>query len=302
MTAFVKAADLGSLTAAANALGLSSQMVSKHVADLEKRLGAQLLHRTTRRQSLTAIGQAFYERCRVVLAETEAAESLVHDLSTTPRGQLRVNAPETFGACSMAPLISRYLKIHPNVAVELTLSDRYVDVVDEGYDAVIRLGPLKDSSLAARALAPHRLVACASPAYLAERGIPGSPDDLTDHECLGFVYASGLPNAEWHFAREGRTYPVPVRGRFRVNDGRVLHAAALDGQGILLQAETTVADDLASGRLVRVLPTYEAPSRPMHILFSARRPQTPKLRTFIDMVVEAFGTPESPAATRHLRR
>ena len=170
MGVFVKAADLGSFTAAAAALGISSQMVGKHVSFLEQRLGAQLLQRTTRQQSLTTIGEAFYERCRAIIADAEAAETLVNDLSTTPRGRLRINAPITFGAVCVAPLVGRYLQAHPNMDVELTLSDRYADAIDEGFDIVFRVGVLKDSSLAARALLTYRLMACASPAYLAEHG------------------------------------------------------------------------------------------------------------------------------------
>ncbi|GJD50877.1 HTH-type transcriptional regulator DmlR [Methylobacterium crusticola] len=289
MAAFVRAADLGSFTAAAGTLGISAQMVGKHVGFLEERLGAQLLRRTTRRQSLTDVGRAYYARARAVLSEAEAAEALVHDLSTTPRGRLRVNAPVTFGACRLAPLVTRYLAAYPEVEVELTLTDRYVDLVDEGYDAVIRLGPLKDTGLAARALGPHRLVACAAPAYLAAHGAPRVPEDLAAHACLSYVNWSGLPYAEWRFARDGRVHAVAVRSRFQVNDGRALLAAALDGHGVILQPEAVVAADLDAGRLVPVLPGYAAPSRPLYLLFPARRPQTPTLRAFIDCVVEAFG-------------
>ncbi len=289
MAVFVKAADLGSFTAAADALGLSSQMVGKHVGFLEKRLGARLLNRTTRRQSLTAIGQTFYERCRAILTEAEAAEALVHDLSASPRGRLRVNAPVTFGACSLAPLVMRYLRTYPGVEVELTLNDRYVDVVDEGYDVVIRLGPLKDSNLVARVLRPFHLVACASPAYLAARGTPLTPHDLAGHECLGFIYASGFPFSEWRFFKDGRDHTIAVRSRFQSNDSRILRDAALDGCGIILQADSFVGDDLASGALVRVLADYETPSREMHALFHGGRPPTPKLRTFVDLVFQQFG-------------
>lgn len=289
MGVFVKAADLGSFTAAAAALGMSSQMVGKHVSFLEARLGAQLLRRTTRQQSLTDVGHSFYGRCRTILAETEAAEALVNDLSTTPRGRLRVNAPVTFGACRLAPLVTRYLQAHPDVEVELTLSDRYVDVVDEGYDAVIRVGPLKDTALAMRELATYPLVACASPAYLAASGAPDAPEELANHCCLTFVNWSGLPYAEWRFTKAGRVHAVQVRSRLQINDGRALLAAALDGHGIILQPEVVVRDDLDTGRLVRVMPAYAAPSYSMHLLFSARRSQTPKLRSFIDCVVDAFG-------------
>ena len=176
-------------------------MVGKHVGALEARLGAPLLRRTTRRQSLTDIGQAFYERSRIILAEMEGAEALVHDMSATPRGRLRVSAPVNSERAGLAPLVTRYLATYPNVEVEVNLTDRYVDVVDEGYDAVIRLGPIKDTALAARELQAHRQVACAAPSYLAARGTPASPDDLVRHECLGYVNWSGLPYAEWRFSR-----------------------------------------------------------------------------------------------------
>lgn len=289
MAVFVKAADLGSFTAAGTALGISSQMVGRHVSFLEERLGAQLLQRSTRRQSLTAIGHVFYERCRVVLAEVDTAEATARELSTTPRGRLRVSAPVTFGSIALAPLISNYLRIYPQVEVALDLTDRYVDVVGEGYDAVIRLGQLKDSELISRALVPYRLIACASPAYLASRGTPQTPADLVAHDCLGFVFASGQPFSEWHFDKEGQSHEVQVRSRFQVNDARVLQAAALDGHGIILQADLILADDLAAGRLVQVLPDYETPMRALNILFAAARPPTQTLRSFIDHVVERFG-------------
>lgn len=298
MGVFVKTVDLGSLTAAATALGLSPQMVGKHVGFLEARLGAPLLRRTTRRQSLTAIGQAFYERCRIILYDIETAEALVHDMSATPRGRLRVSAPVNFGACRLAPLVTRYLAAYPDVEVEVNLTDRYVDVVDEGYDAVIRLGPIKDTALAARELQAHRQVACAAPAYLAARGTPVSPDDLVGHDCLGYVNWSGLPYAEWRFSKAGHVHAVQVRSRFQVNDGRVLLAAALEGRGIVLQPDAILREALDAGRLVPVLAEYTAPSRPMVLLFSARRPQPKTLRSFIDCVVDAFGLRSFPDRDR----
>lgn len=289
MAVFVKAADLGSFAAAAAATGLSAQMVGKHVGALEERLGAELIRRTTRRQSLTEVGRAFYERCRAILAEMEAAEALGQDLGSTPRGRLRVNAPVTFGACCLAPLVWRFLDAHPEVGVELTLSDRYVDLVGEGYDAVVRLGALDDSSLLGRTLQPHRLVACASPGYLARRGTPRVPEDLAAHDCLGFVYATGLPFAEWRFSRGDRETAVQVRSRFESNDARVLRDAALAGHGIILQSERVMADDFAAGRLVPVLTDHGAPSRPMHVLLSPSRRRSPGLKLFVEVVVDAFG-------------
>lgn len=289
MAVFVKAADAGSFSAAASALGMTSQMVGKHVGFLEARLGARLLNRTTRRQSLTGVGREFYHRCRAILAEAEAAEMLVAELSTTPRGRLRVNAPVTFGTFRLAPLINTYLKAYPEMQVELTVTDRYVDMVNEGYDALIRLGPLSDSALVARKLAPYRYVACASPGYLAGRGMPVIPADLAAHECLGFVNWSGVPYVEWSFSKGRQVHSVQVCPRLQVNDQRVLSLAALDGHGVVLAAEVAVTEALATGRLIRVLPDYEAPSVPMHLLLSGGRRQPPSVRTFIDMVVTSFG-------------
>ncbi|HTH76903.1 MAG TPA: LysR substrate-binding domain-containing protein, partial [Trinickia sp.] len=202
MAIFAKAAEAGSFAAAGAALGMSSQLVGKHVRALEARYGMQLINRTTRRQSLTEAGRAFYEGCKAVLAEAQAVEALTANLQAVPRGTLRVNAPVSFGAYRLAPALARYLADHPEVQVELTLSDRVVDLVDEGYDAVIRIAPLPDSRMIARPLAPYRLIVCASPAYLAVRGTPRRPEDLADHECLGFAYWGRPPEPEWALTSE----------------------------------------------------------------------------------------------------
>ncbi len=289
MAVFVKAADSGSFAATAAALGLSSQMVGKHVRSLEERVGVRLLNRTTRRQSLTEVGRAFYERCKLVLAEAESADALAAELRAVPRGRLRVNAPVNFGTHRLVPMLVRYLRQHPEVSVDLTLSDRIVDLVDEGYEAVIRISPLADSTLIARSLAPYRLIACASPSYLAERGTPMAPEDLARHECLGFAYWARPPADEWQFTGAEGVHAVRVGSRLAINNGQALRAAALEGFGIILLSQELLEDDLASGRLVRILPGYEPPSRPMHILFAPDRRPTPKLRSFIDFVVATFG-------------
>lgn len=292
MEVFVKAVDLGSFTAAATAMGLSSQMVGKHVRSLEQRLGTQLMRRSTRRQSLTETGRLYYDRCRSILLEVKAAEAVAEDLNAAPRGRLRLSAPVGFGACRLAPMLTSFVERYPEVAIELVLTDRYVDLVDEGYDAVLRLGPVADTSLAARELAPHELVACASPGYLARRGAPRTPADLCDHACLGFVNASGLPYLEWRFTDEdGTPQSIRVRSRFQVNDGRVLADAAIAGAGIMLQPEAVLREHLDAGRLMRVLANYSAPSRPMLLMFSGQRSQPPKLRALIDAVVSAFAAP-----------
>ncbi len=291
MAVFVKAADTGSFTAAGVALGLTSQMVGKHVVALEQRVGASLLQRTTRRQSLTETGLRFYERCRVILAEAEAAYALEEGASAAPRGRLRLSAPVGFGACWLAPVVTAFLDRHPGLEVELALTDRFVDLVSEGYDATLRLGPIEGTSLAVRELAPHRQVACAAPAYLSRRGTPRTPLDLADHDCLGFINWSGRLFAEWRFGRDGVITPVRIRSRFQVNDGRVLVAAAVDGHGVILQPDFVVRDALVRGALIPILTDYVAPMRTLYLIHSARNPQPPKLSAFIDHLEEALATP-----------
>jgi DNA-binding transcriptional LysR family regulator len=263
-------------------------MAGKHVRSLEDRLGTPLMRRSTRRQSLTDAGRLFYERCRRVLSEVEAAEAVVEDVSAAPRGRLRISAPVGFGATKLAPVLINLMARHDGLEIELVLTDRYVDPVDEGYDAVIRLGPIAETSLVARELISHRQVVCASPAYLAAHGVPETPEDLADHACLGFVNASGLPYAVWRFTKNGTDHTVRIRSRFQVNDGRVLAAAAVAGHGIVLQPEAVLRDAIERGSLVPVLTDYQAPGRSMFLMFTAGRPQPPKLRALIDEAVKAF--------------
>lgn len=234
MEAFVAAAESGSYARAATRLGLSPQMVAKHVAALEQRLGARLLNRTTRRQSLTELGSAYLERCKHILGEAQAADSLAQIMNATPRGKLRISAPVTFGSYSLMPFVTGFLREHPEVEIDLHLTDRYIDLVEEGYEAAFRIGPLADSSLTARPLAPYRLIACAAPAYLAARGTPRVPADLEQHECLGYVYWSRPADHQWQFRRAGQVHEVQVRSRLQVNESRALLSAAVDGFGIVL--------------------------------------------------------------------
>lgn len=290
MAAFVKAAEVGSFTAAASALRMSPQMIAKHVTWLESRLGTRLLNRTTRRQSLTDIGKAYYDRCKLVLAEADWADSLAEEAKGTPRGRLRVNAPVSFGTHSLTPVIAHYLRQYPEVEVDLVLNDRFVDLVEEEFEAVFRIGPLADSSFIARELAPFRLVACASPDYLRERGVPATPLDLEMHECL--VYASttsGPTGSDWRFVRGEQIHTVGVRHRLQVNDARALLVAALDGFGIAFIAEDLAREGLRSGRLVKVLTDYETPSRPIHLIYHPDRRQTPKLKGFISVIISELG-------------
>lgn len=290
MAVFVKAADAGSFAAAAQAMGLSPQMVAKHVVFLEDRLGAALLHRTTRRQSLTDVGRAFYDRCKLVLAEAEAAESLARDMRSQPKGVLRVNAPVTFGAFSLAPFVTRYLARYPEMRIDLTLNDRFVDPLEEGVEVMLRIGEISDASLVAHPLAPYRLIACAAPAYLARRGMPRTPAELERHDCLAYAYWSPSPPCRWQFSRDGKTEEVRADGRIRSNDWKALLHAALEGYGVTLGPESVLNGEIAAGRLVRVLPDYQGPARPMHVVYPAGRRPTVKVRSFVEAVIEEFGT------------
>jgi DNA-binding transcriptional LysR family regulator len=287
MRVFIRAVELGSFSAAAQALRSSPQLVGKQVGQLEAHLGVQLLHRTTRRQSLTDFGRVFYDRAKIILADVEAAESLAAEALATPTGRLRVNAPVSFGMHALAPRLPEFLRDHPQVTVDLTLNNRAIDLVDEGYDATFRVGALADSRLVGRALAPYRLVLCAAPAYLAGAPRLLAPHDLQQHECLGFAHTE--LRTHWTFDGPGGRTVVPVTSRLMVDHGEPLLHAALAGLGVLLQPVELLQPALDDGRLVEVLPGYTAPARPLHILYAPDRRMTPKLRSFIDFAVLAFG-------------
>ncbi len=287
MAIFIKAVELGSFSAAADALQMSPQLVGKHVQALEQHLGVRLLNRTTRRQSITEIGKSFYERARNILADMEAAETLAAETRATPRGNLRINAPVTFGIHALTPRLLEFFQAFPEVSVDLSLTNRVVDLIDEGYDAIFRVGDLRDSGLKARTLAPYRLVLCAAPSYLASHPRPLVPMNLQQHECLGFSHTS--LRTHWVFDGPDGRISVPVTGRLMVDSGEALLRAAVAGLGIMLQPVELAMADLEAGRLVPILPEYPAPSRPLHILYAPDRTMTPKLRSFLDFTVSAFG-------------
>lgn len=290
MSVFVKSADLGSFAAAAKILGISPQMVAKHIVFLETKLGTTLLNRTTRRQSLTDVGRAYYDRCKLVLSEVEAADSLALDMHTQPKGVLKVSAPMTFGAFGMPPFITKFLAKHPEMQIDLSLSDRLVDPLEEGIEVMIRIGELEDSSLIARPLAPYRLIACASPDYLSKRGTPSTPDELVKYDCLIYTNSSLVTPCRWCFTRGGKALEVAANGRLRSNDWKALLHAAIAGFGITLGPETILATEVKAGKLVRILADYEGPTKPMHVVYPAARKPTIKLRSFIDALVAEFGS------------
>lgn len=286
MEIFVAVVDAGSFTAAAQAFDISPVMVGKHIGQLEERLGARLLTRTTRRQSLTEIGRQYVEQCRTILAQIQAAESGAEAMHGSVRGRLKITAPVSFGSEWLGPAMTDYLARHPDVGLDLALNDRLVDIVEEGYDAAIRIGKLEDSGLVARALFPYAMVICASPAYLKRRGKPRTPADLVHHECLDFM---GWPQStRWRLRGGANAADIPP-ARFRANNGQALRMAALHGFGIVMQAEVLLAQDIAAKRLVPVLKDYVPAARPMHLVYPRDRLATPKLTSFIDFMLERFG-------------
>lgn len=234
MTMFVRVVESGSFTAAATLSDVSPTMVAKHIRTIEQRLGARLLHRTTRRQQLTEVGHLYYERCKSALAEVELAEASASELQTSPRGQVRLVAPITFGTQSMVPVLTDYLARHPDVSVELTLDNRAHALIDEGYELGIQIGEIDDTGLVARPLRPYRRILAAAPDYLREHGQPDHPQQLNAHACLGLSYWSR--HDRWHLVGPaGESCDVLVKGRFTSNHGGALRVAALRGAGIVLQ-------------------------------------------------------------------
>jgi DNA-binding transcriptional LysR family regulator len=289
MSIFIRVVERGSFAAAAVGSGMTATMVGNHIRALERRLGARLLNRTTRRQNLTEIGHGYYEQCASILAQLQSAEIDARDMRARPRGRLRVSAPIIYATCRLAPAMSDYLDRYPDVHVELALNDRVVDLADGGFDAAIRVGALSDSNLIARPLAPSPRIVCAAPAYLSKHGTPATPKDLEKHHCLAFGVASG-PERDWHFTlADGSQQTVRVPGRLDVSGGLALREAALAGLGIILQPELMLEHDIAAGKLIRLFADLPAPTFPVHIVYLPERKLTAKLASFVDFVVARFG-------------
>jgi len=282
---FVAAVDAGSFSEAARQLEITPVMVGKHVRQLEDHLRTRLLQRSTRRQSLTDAGRRFYEEGRKVLEQLDWAEASVERLRARPSGRLRISAATTLGECVIAPLAADYQRLHPEVSIELELSNSVVDLVDEGFDLAIRIGGLEAAqSLVARPLGFYRQVICAAPAYLRRHGRPRTLADLPAHRCLGHVV--GSRRTAWRLAgAEGEAAHWPGEAAFVCNAGQGLRQAALRGAGLLLQPRVLVADDLAAGRLVSVLEAHVPEARPIHLLYRQDRQPLPKMTTFVDFLL-----------------
>jgi DNA-binding transcriptional LysR family regulator len=289
MSSFVAVVDAGSFVRAADSISTSKAAVSRHVAELEQRLGVRLLHRTTRRLSLTEEGRLFFERAKELLESIDEAEAQVTLRAGEARGLIRVNAPLTFGALHLAPLWGAFADANPLVSLDITLSDRLVDLVDEGYDLAIRITSIADSTLVMRKLATTRMVLCASPDYLAKRGTPAHPSELAAHAVISYTYWS--TRDEWRFS--GPDGPVAVRivPRIHTNNGDTCRRAALAHQGLILQPDFIVGEDLKRGDLVEVLPAFHSVEVGIHAVYASRKNLPLKTRRLIDYLADALRTP-----------
>ncbi len=287
MSVFLTVVDQGNFSAAADHLQLSRATTSKHIAALENYLGGRLLNRTTRRISLTEAGRAYYERCKQILDDVAEAECVVTGFSSEPRGLLRINAPMSFGTKQFADIVTTFCQTYPAIDVELSLNDRFVDVVEEGYDLVFRISQLKESSLIARKLAPCRVVLCASPDYLKTHGRPVSPDDLKRHVCLHYAYVEGGKN--WILNGPDGEHRIGIHSQLTVNNGDVLCAAARQGLGIASLPTFIVGDAIRAGDLDIILPDYQPPEINIYAVYASRKHLSAKVRAFIDFVVEQIG-------------
>lgn len=289
MITFAKVVDANGFSEAARRLGMSKSAVSKHVTRLEDHFNARLLNRTTRRVSLTEAGLALYERSARIAAAVEEAEHVVGSHSDSPRGLLRVNAPMTFGHLHLSPAIPDFLQTYTDVTIDLTLNDRFVDVVDEGYDVAVRIAKLADSSLIAKKLAPITRKFVASPDYLAKRGVPRVPSDLTHHACLGYSNSPG--REEWRIEWRGEVHTVRIWSPLVVNNGDVLLNAALKGLGIAWVPTFMTYAHLRDGRLVHLLPDGDDHSLSVYAVYPHGRHLSPKTRAFVDFLAKRFRRP-----------
>ncbi|MGV8961045.1 MAG: LysR family transcriptional regulator [Stenotrophomonas sp.] len=284
MRVLVTVVERNGFSAAADALEISTAAVTRQIAALEKRLSTRLLNRTTRRVSPTSTGAAYYQRCVQLLAEFDALEASVGAQALQPSGRLRINAPVSYGIARIAPLLAGYRARYPQVQLDLTLSDRRVDLVEEGFDLAIRITRTPAPALIARKLGDAALILCAAPAYLAARGTPATAAELAAHECLAYSYSA--EGDSWLLQGPEGDISVTVGGGLRANNGEVLREAAIAAMGIVAQPDFIVGQALADGRLVRVLPDYRIAPIGIHAVYPSRSHLAPKVRSFIDYLLE----------------
>ncbi|KAE9643619.1 LysR family transcriptional regulator [Pseudomonas sp. PB106] len=293
MSVYVKVVEGGSMTAAALQCDMSTTMVGNHLRALEQRLGVQLLQRTTRRQRLTEFGSVYYQRCLDVLGLVADSERLAEQALDEPRGLLRITAPLTFGVERLAPALSEFSLQYPQVKMDVVLTNSRPDLLESGLDVAFRLGHFEESNLIARPLIDYTLTVCASPEYVARRGMPQTPEDLRLHDCLSFAYPAGddwqSVEKRWRLGGPDGEILVDVSGPMLMNTSAGLHQAARTGMGIVMLPDALVEQDLRSGKLVTVVPDFQPPSRPLHLLYAPDRYRLPKLRRFVEFAMQTWG-------------
>jgi DNA-binding transcriptional LysR family regulator len=284
MNVFVRVAKAGSFAGAARDLGISRAMATKHIMQLESELNTRLFNRTTRSISLTEVGQSYLERCQQVLLDVEEMEAAVTHLQREPRGLLKISAPPVIGATHIAPALTEYLKNYPDLSVEMVLKGGQVDLIDEGVDIAIYLGPISDTSLVARKLASSALVVCASPEYLKKYGTPQDPDDLVEHSCL--INWAIVPRNKWRFKGILGEREITVSGRMQANMADPIRMAAVNGLGLVMLPNYIVGRDLEKGKLVPVMEDYAIAPLDIHAVYPHRKYLSAKVRAFVDFIQE----------------
>jgi DNA-binding transcriptional LysR family regulator len=287
---FTKVVETKSFTGAADALGLPKSTVSRKLAQLEERLGVRLVQRTTRKLALTEIGEAYYERCSRIVADIAAAEQVVTDMQSTPRGRLRVTASVDFSTRFLGEIVADFLAQHPEINVELEATDRVVDLIEDGFDLAVRFGQMPESTLIARKLCSLNVILCASPAYLAQRGTPKSVEELDEHDHVLFTPASR--NQTWTLVNHGdQGYEFGRPARFASNNYGAVVDVARAGGGIAAISEFMVTDEIKSGTLVRVLPDWQTRPTEVHAVYPARQNVPPRLTLFLEHLAKALNPP-----------
>jgi len=284
---FVAVVENDGFSAASRVLGISKSAVSKRINQLENHLGVRLLHRTTRKLSLTEAGERYFEHAAQALTAAGQAEDAVTELQGEPQGKLKISSPMSFGRLHVAPLIPIFMKRYPKILIDLVMDDRNIDLVAEGFDVAIRSGDMPDSTLIARKLAPLRQVLCASPDYINRYGIPVTPSELSERNCILFSY-SGDAN-EWTLNKNSKSEVVQVSGCYRVNNSEALLVALREGIGIGRLPTFVAGPDLREGNLVRILKTYHIPDHTFYAVFPERQYLPAKVRTFLDFSINYFG-------------
>ncbi|MDB5806228.1 MAG: bacterial regulatory helix-turn-helix, lysR family protein [Betaproteobacteria bacterium] len=288
MEVFTKVAELGSFTKAAERMEMAPASVSAAVQNLEAHLGVRLFTRTTRKINLTDDGRAYLERSLRVLAEIEETESALKQTQTNPQGKLRVEIPTGLGHMYVTPALPAFSARYPDMQVVMTLNDRFVDLTEEEVDVILRIGELSDSTMVARRLYEARFICCASPDYLKRHGAPKSPDELAQHNCIGYFSASLGRSARWNFKKDGQPYTHAPTGTLHVNNSEAVIDLAAAGVGIICMLETSLFRAIREGRLVPVLQDFDTQSMPVSALYWPSRHLSAKVRVFIDFIAELF--------------